>query len=85
VPGVDPKEIEVTYTKGVLTIKGEKKQEEKGKLYQRRATKSFLYRVMPEDVDFNIEPEATYRNGVMTVTFTRRPESKPKKIKVIAV
>ncbi len=82
VPGVDPREVDVTFTKGVLTIKGEKKEEEKGKTYQRRATRSFLYRVSPGDVDPKAEPHATCKDGVMTVTFAKALEAKPKKIAV---
>ena len=82
VPGIDPKEVDVTFSKGVLTIKAEKKEEEKGKTYQRRATRSFLYRVTPGDVDPKAEPQATCKNGVMTVTFAKALEAKPKKISV---
>ena len=33
VPGVDPKDVEVTYDKGVLWVKGESKEEEKEKKF----------------------------------------------------
>lgn len=82
VPGLDPKEVEVTFSKGVLTIKGEKKEEEKGKAYHRKATQSFFYRVMPGEVDPKAEPKATCKDGVMTVTFAKMPEAKPKRIAV---
>lgn len=82
VPGIDPKDVDVTFTKGILTIKGEKKEEEKGKTYRRKATQSFFYRVHPEDVDPKSEPEATYENGIMTVKFAKIPEAKPKRIAV---
>lgn len=82
VPGVDGKDVDVTFNKGVLTIKAEKKEEEKGKMYRRRASRSFLYRVAPGDVDPKAEPQARYKNGVMTVTFAKVPEAKPKKIAV---
>lgn len=82
VPGVDPKEVEVTFDKGVLTVKAEKKEEEKGKTYQRRATRSFFYRVLIRDVDQKAEPKATYKNGMMTITFAKTPKAKPKKIAV---
>lgn len=82
VPGLDPKEVDVTFSKGVLTIKGEKKEEEKGKTFHRKATRSFFYRVTPGDVDPKAEPQATCKNGVMTITFAKVPEAKPKKIAV---
>lgn len=82
VPGVDPKEVDVTFDKGVLTIKAEKKEEEKGKTYQRKATRSFFYQVKPEDADMKTEPTASYKNGIMTVTFKKAPKGKTKKIAV---
>lgn len=82
VPGIDPKDVDITFNKGILTIKGEKKEEEKRKTYHRRATRSFFYRVVPGDVDQKKEPQAQYKNGIMTITFAKVPESKPKKIAV---
>lgn len=83
VPGVDPKEIEVTVDKGVVWIKGESKQEEKNKKYYRKAASSFSYRVaVPGDIDPNGEPQAAVKNGVMKVTFAKSPAAQPKKISV---
>lgn len=82
VPGIDPKDVEVTFSKGLLTIRGEKKEEEKGKTFHRKATKTFFYRVTPSEIDTKEEPQATCKNGVMTVTFAKVPEAKPKKIAV---
>jgi HSP20 family protein len=82
VPGVDPKEVEVTYANGLLTIRAEKKEEKKDKKYIHRATSSFLYRVDPGDVDPNKEPEAVCKDGVMRVTFAKSPKITPKKIAV---
>lgn len=84
VPGVDGKDVDVTFNKGVLTIKAEKKEEEKGKTYHRRAARSFFYRVALGDVDRKAEPQARYKNGMMTVTFAKVPEAKPRKIAVKA-
>lgn len=84
-PGVDEKDVDITFNKGMLWIKGESNQEEKDKArkYYRRATSAFSYRVaVPGDVDLSKEPEATYQNGVMTVTFDKSPVSQPKKITV---
>lgn len=84
-PGVDEADIDMTFDKGYLWIKGEAKEEEtdkKRKVY-RRASSSFSYRVaVPGDVDLNKEPEANYKNGVMTVSFSKSPTSQPKKITV---
>ncbi len=85
VPGVDPKDIEVTFDKGIVWIKGESKEEEKAKKYYRKAATSFSYRVaVPGDIDGTREPTAAVKNGVMTVTFTKSPKAQPKKILVKA-
>jgi|SRR3989344_798530 len=83
VPGVNPKDIDISLNKGVIWIKGESKEEEKGKKFYRKATNAFSYRVtVPGEIDQNIEPEATYKNGIMTVTFVKSPKLKPKKITI---
>jgi HSP20 family protein len=87
VPGVDPKNIDVTYHDGYLWIRGEAKEseEDKKRKYYRHATSSFSYRVaIPSEVDMKTEPEATYKHGVMTVTFAKSPKAQPKKITVKA-
>lgn len=85
VPGIDPNNIDVSYQDGYVWIHGEVKDEEKDKKrkYYRQSAKSFSYRVaIPGDVDTNAEPEATYKNGMMIITFAKSPASQPKKIKV---
>jgi HSP20 family molecular chaperone IbpA len=37
---------------------------------------------VPGDVDPNKEPEATYKHGVMTITFNKTPKAQPKKIQI---
>ena len=85
VPGVDPDKVEVTFDKGTLWIKGNQEQENKDdkKKYYRKASTAFSYRVtVPGNIDANTEPEATYRNGIMKITFLKIPEAQPKKISV---
>jgi len=85
VPGIDPKNIEVTFQDGYLWIRGEKKEEEenKKKKYYRKASQSFSYRVaVPSDIDSNQEPEATYKRGVMTIAFTKSQKAQPKRIAI---
>lgn len=82
-PGLNPDEVEVTFDKGVLWVKGEAGEEDKGKKYYRRSQRSFSYRVaVPGDIDLGKDPQAEYKNGVMTVTFAKSPVSQPKKIAV---
>lgn len=83
IPGVNPEDVEITFDKGVLWIKGEsKKQVTNRKVYQNMAS-TFSYRVaVPGDVDTSVEPEASWENGVMTITFAKSPQAQPKKITV---
>ncbi len=89
-PGLDEKNIEIRLTKGMLTIKGEKKEEKeekkKGYHLQERHFGSFerSFRV-PEGVDPD-KIEASFKKGVLTVTLPKKPEAqKPaKKIEVKA-
>lgn len=87
VPGVEPDKVEVTYDKGVLWIRGEQdqKQEDKDRKFYRRASSSFSYRMaVPGEVDMSKDPQATYKNGIMKITFNKIPEAQPKKITVKA-
>jgi HSP20 family protein len=87
VPGIDPKDVEITYQDGYLWIRGETKEEEKDKArkYYRQSSKSFSYRVaVPGEINEKIEPEASSKHGVMTVTFEKAPKTQPKKIQIKA-
>lgn len=84
-PGVDEKDIDITFDKGFLWVKGETKLEEtdKKRKYYRKSASAFSYRIaVPGDLDQNVDPEAGYKNGVMTITFAKSPASQPKKIVV---
>lgn len=90
VPGMDENNIEVKLTNGDLTIKGEKQEEreEKKKDYyvHERSFGSFERSfAVPEGVDTD-KIEASFKNGVLTVTLPKKPEAiKPeKKIEVKA-
>lgn len=85
VPGIDPKDVEVTFDKGVLWIRGEAKEEEEDKKrkFYRKASRSFSYRVaVPNTIDEKIDPDVVCRNGQLIVTFTKLLESEPKKLQV---
>ncbi len=80
VPGIEPKDIQVELQEQVLTIRGEKKEEkeEKGETYYRRerAYGAFARSVrIPAAVDRN-KVNATFKNGVLTVTLPKAPEAK---------
>lgn len=88
VPGIDPKNVDVTFQDGYVWVRAENKQEQedKAKKYYRRATQSFSYRVaVPGEIDTAKEPEATYKHGVMTIAFAKAAKVQPKKIQVKTV
>ena len=85
-PGIDPKAIEISIENGILTIRGEKKEEkeEKKKNYHRieRFTGMFYRQIpLPTGVDAD-KITATNANGVVTVSIPKKPEAQPKRIAI---
>jgi HSP20 family protein len=86
VPGIDAKDIDISLTGDLLTIKGEKKseKEEKGKNFHlvERSYGSFSRALrLPAAVDAD-KIEATYKAGVLTVTCPKKEVARPKVITV---
>jgi HSP20 family protein len=80
VPGMDPKDIELSLQEQVLTVKGEKKQEkeEKDEHYYRaeRSYGAFARAIrLPAPVDSS-KVTATFKNGVLTVALPKAPAAK---------
>lgn len=87
-PGMEDKDIDVSLSKDLLTIKGEKKEgkEEKGKNYYRmeRSYGSFCRKIpLPEDIDAD-KAEAEFKKGVLTIKLPKTPEA-IKETKKIAI
>jgi HSP20 family protein len=84
-PGLKPEEIDVTFQKGILTLRGNQKEEEvdQKKRYYRKANRTYSYRIaVPGNIDEAKEPTAEYKNGVMTITFNKQQKSEPKRIQI---
>ncbi len=82
-PGLSENEIEITYEKGNLLIRGEKKESEadKNKKYYKRSSRSFMYQMsVPGNIDDAIEPKAEFKNGVAVITFEKKKKDQPKRI-----
>ena len=85
-PGIDPAEVEIWMDKGILSIKGERRNEisEQGDRYSRieRRYGSFHRRfALPDSAD----PEgisADGRHGVLEISIPKRPETTPRRIHV---
>jgi HSP20 family protein len=87
-PGVKPEDLEITITGDVLTIRGETKSEEKVEkanyLRQERRFGSFQRSVQIPGALQSDKAEASFENGVLTLTIPKAEEARPKTIKVEA-
>lgn len=84
VPGIQDKDIDITFEKGMLRIVAEAKQEEKeGKKFFRRSQKYFSYQLaVPGDIDVAIDPETELAHGLLQITFTKAAKAQPRKLTV---
>jgi HSP20 family protein len=90
VPGVDPKDVEITLDNGVLTISGERqwvKEENDESMVRRRTERSYgrFYRrfILPDTVDAE-NVKASNRHGVLEIMIPKQAKSLPRRIKVAA-
>ena len=95
-PGIQPEDVDISFSDGVLTIKGETKSEEKSEAedlpagrrnYHRREIRYGAFSraiTLPAEVD-DAKAEAEFQDGVLTVTLPKADEARPKQIKVKAV
>lgn len=84
-PGLNLNDIEVSLNKGILFIKGEKKEEEKDKKrkFYRFSSRNYSSSIpLPTQIDEKQEPEAVYENGILNVTLKLANHGETKKIKV---
>lgn len=86
IPGVDPKDIEVTMENGVLSIRGERKFEDRqeGEGYSRveRARGTFYRRFsMPDSADAD-KISAQGKNGVLEINIPKKETVQPRRIQV---
>ena len=85
-PGIDAKDLDITLSEGILTVKGEKKQEkeDKGENYHRieRSYGSFQRSFyIPEKVQTD-KVDANYKDGILKLTLKKDKKSEAKKITV---
>jgi HSP20 family protein len=86
IPGVDPKDIEISMEKGVLTIKGERSSEniDEGENYRRveRQSGQFYRRfTLPDSADAE-KIEAKSEHGVLKITIPKQEVAVSRKIEV---
>jgi len=88
VPGMKENEIDVNFHEGVLTIKGERKQEgeykEEGYHRLERCYGSFHRAIrLPAEVDGS-KAKAELKDGILTIAFPKAEEAKARPIKIEA-
>ena len=86
VPGMEKKDLDISVEEGVLSIKGERKnetkKEENGNTYYERQHGKFERRVrLPENVDSD-KIKADYKDGVLTLKAPKTEIEKPERKKI---
>ena len=81
-PGIDEKDIDVSVSEDVITVRGEKKdereEEKKGYYLSERSYGSFHRTIpIPPGVDAD-KAEARFRKGVLTITLPKTDDAKSK-------
>jgi len=86
VPDVNPEDLDIRVENNILTIRGERKFEEKvneeNYLRVERAYGSFSRSFSLANSVKSDAIKADYQNGVLTLSIPKREEAKPKQIKV---
>ena len=86
VPGVEPKDIDISMDKGILTIKGERRAEKKEETERfsrvERMHGVFHRRFALPDSANPEQITASGRHGVLEISIPKRPETTPRKIQV---
>lgn len=85
-PGIDPKDIEISVEGDTLTLRGERKSPEVGEnvSYHRREREFGRFRrslTLPTRIDAD-KVEAVFKNGILQITLPKAEEARPKQITV---
>ncbi|HZZ86407.1 MAG TPA: Hsp20/alpha crystallin family protein [Anaeromyxobacteraceae bacterium] len=84
--GVDPKDVDIRFENGVLTVRGERKMEkEENRENYHRVEMSYGTFTRSFTVPGTIDPEkirAESKHGMLTISLPKKPEAKPKAITV---
>ncbi len=85
-PGMRKEDIDLSMQDGILTISGERKEEAAANGEKTARTERFVGKFrrsisLPTRVDAN-KVNATYKDGILTVTMPKAEEVKPKQIQV---
>lgn len=86
-PGIDANDINLFLNKGILYIQGDAKEEEKDKKrkFYRQVRRSYSFSIpLPGQIDDKQEPNASYQDGILKVSFQLAKEEESKRIPVKA-
>ncbi len=86
VPGVDPKDTDLTVLRNTISISGERKPfvEQKGQIVHRSELGSGKFSrtlELPVDIDPD-KVRAEYRDGILRITLAKAEHAKPKRIAI---
>ena len=91
VPGVDPKDVEITLDAGVLTVSGTRSEEKavgangaeqpQQQRVERRLGRFHRRFILPDTADAD-NVNATGRNGVLEIVIQKQPKAQPRRITV---
>lgn len=86
IPGVDPKDIEVSLDNGVLTIRGERRQDseqEAGNFKRVERVRGTFFRrfTLPDTADAD-KVKAKSNHGELQITIPKQEQEQPRKIEV---
>lgn len=87
VPGIDPKELDVSVLGDRLTVSGEKKASDDGVAREKihrteRAAGKFIRTItLPSEVDPD-QVKAEYAHGILKITLAKQAAAKPRQIEV---
>ena len=74
-PGLDEKDIDITMRDGVLTLKGDKRQESSGSVYSERWHGQFTRSLHLGDQVDPDKVKASFNKGILSITMEKRPEA----------
>jgi HSP20 family protein len=90
-PGVDPKDVEITLDNGVLSVSGNRNQEKavnaksteqpQQQRIERRLGRFYRRFILPDTVDAD-KVNASGRNGVLEIVIPKQPKAQPRRITV---
>jgi HSP20 family protein len=87
-PGVDPKQVDITLDNGMLTVSGERADETghghdapQQQRVERRQGRFHRRFILPDTVDAE-KVNATGRNGVLQIIILKQPKAQPRRISV---